>query len=75
MNFPNTRANEVILILTSVVAWLMIACTLRRFKYDFTSWISLVSCFGFFLTAIFVGLSWMPPETFNCTKNCFPWGN
>lgn len=74
MNFPDTRANEVIITLTCVVAWLMMARTMRRFKYDFTSWITLASCFGLFLAAIYIALAWHP-EYAHCTKNCFPWGN
>lgn len=75
MNFPDNRANEIIVGLTCLVAWFMMAHTMRtRLRSSPWAWVTITSCFVVFLYAIYIALAWHP-EYAHCTKNCFPWGS
>jgi hypothetical protein len=74
-SFPDTRGNEIIVILTCLCSWLMIARTMRvKARENPSTWVTILCCFAVFLYAIYVALAWHP-EYAHCTKHCFPWGD
>lgn len=63
MTFGHTTPEKIIMIVTAVLAWLMMARTMRN-KMNLRGWVTLGSCVTVFLYVMYVAVCNMPPEVF-----------